>query len=74
MTPLEELLELRPIVTELRDVVQQLRRDLSRVTEERDARDAIIAQLRASIITLRNAHRVDRTPPMGELIVSDSND
>ena len=65
MTDLDELMSLRPLVSELRHTVEQLRRDKSELAMELLSERAMNEDLRKCIIALRNAARNDRTPAMG---------
>lgn len=64
MPTIEELIAMYPQVLGLREALEQERRHHAATRQERDNATAIIAQLRASLIALRDAHRRDKTPPM----------
>ena len=65
MSDLTELMELRPLVSELRHEVEQLRRKCARLTQERDAERAINGQLRSQMAAMRDSHHDNDTPAMG---------
>lgn len=66
MTELDELMQLRPLVSELRHAVEHLRREKLRADSELTAERAMNDELRKAIVAMRVAHRHDTdTPPMG---------
>ncbi len=65
MSDLDELMALRPKVSELIHALEQERRDHTKTRQERDAKEAMNAQLRAQIVAMREAYRSNATPPLG---------
>lgn len=72
MSDLDELIALRPLVSQLRHDLEQERRDHGRTKQQLDAEIVLTAQLRAQLVALRDAQRVDETPALGSRPVETS--
>ena len=65
MSDIDELMQLRPLVSQLRHDLEQERRHHGHTKQQRDADLVLIAQLRAQLVALREAQRCEDTPALG---------
>ncbi len=63
MSELDELIALRPLVSDLRHANAHLRRKLDEAEQIIQAKEYIISGLKASLVALRELQ--NRTPPLG---------
>jgi len=70
MSDIDELMALRPLVSQLRHDLEHERRRSSHIQQRLDAEIVLSAQLRLQLSALRDASLSTETPPMGSGHVS----
>lgn len=65
MSDIDELMALRPLVSQLRHDLERERRERGKTQQRLDAELALTHQLRAQLVALREAQRSQLTPPLG---------